>query len=71
MWTRYTYVCQYCDALLEITSEVIPVVDPTCICNTALKPTYLGQEDATVDEEETVTSITYTDVVKINTNPYN
>ena len=71
MWTRYTYVCSFCDALIEITSEVIPVVDPTCICNTALKPTYLGQEDATVDEEETVTSITYTDVVKINTNPYN
>ena len=69
MWNRYTYVCQYCDALIEITSEVIPVVDPICICNTALVPTYLGQEDATLDE--TVTEVTYTDVVKINTNPYN
>ena len=70
MWTRYTYVCQFCDALIEITSEVIPVVDPTCICNTALVPTYLGQEDATVDDEPVI-EVTYTDVVKINTNPYN
>jgi len=69
MWNRYTYVCSFCDALIEITSEVIPVIDPTCICNTALKPTYLGQQDAT--EEESVTEVTYTDVVKINTNPYN
>ena len=70
MWNRYTYVCQFCDALLEITSEVIPVVDPTCICNTALVPTYLGQEDATVDEEPVI-EVTYTEVVQINTNPYN
>jgi len=68
MWTRYTYVCQYCDALIEISAEIYPVVDPTCICNTILKPTYIGQEDATVDED--VIEVTYTDVVQINTNPY-
>jgi len=69
MWTRYTYVCSYCDALIEISAQFYPVVDPTCICNTAIKPTYLGEEDATVDHE--VTNVTYTEVVQINTNPYN
>jgi hypothetical protein len=69
MWNRYTYVCSYCDALIEISAQFYPVVDPTCICNTAIKPTYIGEEDATVDHE--VTNVTYTEVVKINTNPYN
>jgi len=69
MWNRYTYVCSYCDALVEITSEVIPVIDPTCICNTALKVTYIGEEDATLPED--VADITPEIVARTNSNPYN
>lgn len=69
MWNRYTYVCSYCDALIEITSEVIPVVDPICICNTAIVPTYLGQEDATLPED--VTDITPEILARTNPNLYN
>jgi hypothetical protein len=69
MWNRYTYVCSFCDALIEITSEVIPVVDPNCICNTAMKPTYIGQEDATLPDD--VTEITPEIVARTNSNHYN
>ena len=69
MWNRYTYVCSYCDALIEITSEVIPVVDPICICNTALVPTYIGQEDATLPED--VADITPEILARTNGKVYN
>ena len=66
MWTKYNYVCTDCDALIEITSEVYPVIDPACICRRSSHIVFLGTEDP-----EPVTEVTYTEVVKINTNPYN
>ena len=32
MWTKYSYVCADCDALIEITSQYEPALDPVCIC---------------------------------------
>jgi len=68
MWTKYSYVCTDCDALIEVTTNVKPVIDPACICNpstyvvrTALEPTVVPN----------VMSITPTGLVKINSNPYN
>jgi hypothetical protein len=68
MWTKYSYVCTNCDALIEITTQVKPSFDPACSCEyqtfvvrTALEPT----------AQPNVTSITPREVVKINTNPYN
>jgi hypothetical protein len=68
MWTKYSYVCADCDALIEITSQYEPALDPVCICShdtwvtrTALEPTVMP----------TVMSITPPEVVKINSNPYN
>jgi hypothetical protein len=67
-WTKYSYVCTDCDGLIEITSNVNPTIDPACNCSpgawvtrTALEPTV----------QPNVMSITPSEVVKINTNPYN
>ena len=69
MWTKYSYVCTNCDALIEITTQVDPLFHQlSCNCSpyafvtrTALEPTIMP----------TVTSITSTELVKINSNPYN
>ena len=68
MWTKYSYVCTNCDGLIEITTQANPTIDPACNCSpsawvtrTALEPTV----------QPIVTSITASEVVKINTNPYN
>jgi len=71
MWTKHSYVCTNCDALIEITTQVDPVISPAtmwCNCSphafvtrTALEPTVMP----------TVMSITPREVVKINSNPYN
>ena len=68
MWTKYSYVCTLCDALIEITSKFFPQENASCNCDrnawvtrTAIEPTVMP----------TVMSITPTEVVKINTNPYN
>jgi DNA-directed RNA polymerase subunit RPC12/RpoP len=68
MWTKYSYVCTNCDALIEITTSASPAFDPACTCEyqtfvtrTALEPTV----------QPNVMSITPSKVVKINTNPYN
>jgi hypothetical protein len=71
MWTKYSYVCTNCDALIEITTQVDPVISPAtmwCNCShnafvtrTALEPTVMPN----------VMSITPRQVVKINSNPYN
>jgi hypothetical protein len=67
-WTKYSYVCTGCDALIEITTSVEPSFDPACTCDyqtfvtrTALEPT----------RQPNVISFTSKGVVKINTNPYN
>jgi hypothetical protein len=70
MWTKYIYVCNTCDALIEVTACVSPQIDPACICQASSHVTLISWEDATVPESD-VTSITPREVVKINTNPYN
>jgi len=32
MWTKYDYLCTNCDSLIEVTAEVLHVLDPDCIC---------------------------------------
>jgi len=78
MWTKFTYLCTDCDALIEITASVSPQIDPACICHASSHVTLISWEDATVshvDEDPRpdydVTSITPAGLVKINTNPYN
>ena len=68
MWTKYSYVCTGCDSLIEVTTSSEPTFDPACVCDyqtsvirTALEPTVMPN----------VMSITATEVVKINSNPYN
>jgi hypothetical protein len=77
MWTKFTYLCTDCDALIEITASVSPQIDPACICHSSSHVTLISWEDATVshvDEDLTpdydVTDITPPELVKINTNPY-
>jgi hypothetical protein len=67
MWTKYSYVCTNCDALIEITTEVIPEENASCTCirgawvtRTAMEPTPMPY----------VVNVTSAGVVKINTNPY-
>jgi hypothetical protein len=69
-WTKYNYLCIDCDALIEVTSQFEPFTEPSCICDGEGIVLMLGQEDATVSEND-VTDITPTKVVKINSNPYN
>lgn len=58
MWTKYSYVCPDCDALIEITSlEGIPMpFDPVCPCgcNSLIN---IGVYDATVPNTD-VTQVT-------------
>ena len=68
MWTKYSYVCTDCDALIEVTSNVKPIIDPACICNASTYVVRTAIEPAVVPN---VMSITPSKVVKINTNPYN
>jgi hypothetical protein len=77
MWTKFTYLCTDCDALIEITASVEPQIDPACICHASSHVILLSKWDANathVDEDLTpdydVTDITPTKLVKINTNPY-
>ena len=77
MWTKFTYLCTDCDALIEITASVSPQIDPACICHASSHVTLISWEDATVshvDEDPRpdydVTDITPPKLVKINTNPY-
>ena len=70
-WTKYDYVCTNCDALIEITTlDGIPLgFDPQCPCGSN-STIHIGAYDATVPDVD-VTDITPSNVVKINTNPYN
>jgi DNA-directed RNA polymerase subunit RPC12/RpoP len=68
MWTKYDYVCSDCDALIEITTlDNIREWRGWCPCGSA-NIINISVRDATVPDD--VTTITYVDVVKINTNPY-
>ena len=69
MWTKYDYVCSDCDALIEITTlDNIREWRGWCPCGSA-NIINISVRDATVPDD--VTSITATQIVKINTNPYN
>jgi hypothetical protein len=67
MWTKYSYVCTNCDALIEITTEVIPEENASCTCMRGAWVTRTAMETVPMPY---VVEVTYTDVVKINTNPY-
>jgi hypothetical protein len=66
MWTKYSYVCTSCDALIEITTNLIPQENASCVCD---RRSWVTRTN--VEPYEHVTEVTYTEVVKINTNPYN
>ena len=78
MWTKYDYVCTDCDALYEITTlqNLRECFEPECACgsNNLIN---ISVTDATVPESkdlyyfQDVIEVTPTEVVKINTNPYN
>jgi hypothetical protein len=70
VWTKYNYLCTDCDALIEITTQANPVIDPACTCRRSSHLVFLGTEETT-DYAEPVTEVTYTEVVKIDSNPYN
>jgi hypothetical protein len=48
MWTKFTYLCTDCDALIEITASVEPQIDPACICHATSHVILLSKWDATV-----------------------
>jgi hypothetical protein len=76
-WTRYTYVCDpdSCDSLLEFTCKDDfgypsgSVHNMKCPCGRNMQ--LITVEPAYAPIITDVSSITPTEVVKINTNPYN
>ncbi len=66
MWTKYSYVCTQCDSLIQITTNIPPVMDPGCICGLDTFVTRIALEPTVAH----VMNITPTEVVKINTNTY-
>lgn len=69
IWTKYDYVCTNCDALIEVTAQVSPAVDPDCICGYGMVM-HIGSSSGNAPIITDVTDITPSNVVKINTNPY-
>ena len=70
MWTKYDYVCNDCDALMEITTRIkLKSWRGWCSCGSP-NIINVGRSDAT-RYEETVTKVTSSNVVKINSHPYN
>ena len=76
MWAKYTFVCDpnECDSLLEFTARDgygFPngIVSIHCPCGREMQ--YISVEDLKGDFYEPVIEVTPTEVVKINTNPYN
>jgi hypothetical protein len=69
-WTKYNYVCNSCDALVEITTRHdLSEYRGWCACGSG-DITLIVYADATVPDND-VTNLTFPQVVKINTNPYN
>lgn len=67
MWTKYDYVCSDCDALIEITTlDKIDDWRGWCPCGSA-NIMHIGISDGNAP----VIEVTSTQVVKINSNPYN
>ena len=70
-WTKYDYLCTDCDALMEITTLVnIREWRGWCSCGSA-NIVNLSVTDGNAPLFEPVSKVTPTQVVKINTNPYN
>jgi hypothetical protein len=76
MWSKYTFVCDpdECDALIEFTARdgydfPLGVVQMQCPCGRMLN--YISYEEAYAPIITDVTNITPTQVVKIDSNPYN
>jgi hypothetical protein len=69
-WLKYNLVCTHCDTLFEVTTQDFRNT-PTCVCDYPNELILLGWEDATVPEANNVSNITPSEVVKINSNPYN
>jgi hypothetical protein len=69
-WIKYDYLCNDCDALMEITT-LVDIKDwrGWCSCGSP-NLINIGWIDAS-RHEEPVTNITPQRLVKINTNPYN
>jgi len=63
MWTKYSYVCTNCDALIEITTLADPQENASCTC---MRGAWVTRTNV-----ETVMEVTPPKLVKINTNPYN
>jgi hypothetical protein len=70
-WTKYTYLCTNCDALIEVTASVFRALDPACICQEQGMLVLLEQSDGNAPLLEPVTKVTPSRVVKIDSNPYN
>ena len=72
MWTKYDYLCTDCDALYEITTQqtVPDCFEPQCACGSN-KIISIGVSDGNAPIITDVTDITPTQVVKIDSNPYN
>ena len=67
MWTKYDYVCSDCDALIEITTlDNIREWEGSCPCG-SINIINISVRDGNAP----VIDITPSEVVKINTNPYN
>jgi hypothetical protein len=68
MWSKYDYVCSDCDALIEITTlDKIPdCFEPECPCGSA-NVIWIGMYDGNAP----VIKVTPSNLVKINSNPYN
>jgi hypothetical protein len=67
MWTKYSYVCTNCDALIEITTQVTPEENASCNCKRGAWVTRTAMEPTPMPY---VVNVTSAGVVKINTNPY-
>ncbi len=71
MWTKYDYLCTDCDALIEITASADNVTDPYCICGGPGVVILLGESNGNAPILTDVSKVTPSNVVKINSNPYN
>jgi len=70
-WTKYDYLCTDCDALIEITTlKNIKEWRGWCPCGSA-NLINIGVSDGNAPIITDVSNITPTELVKINTNPYN
>ena len=70
VWTKYDYVCTVCDSLIEVTAQVLPQIEPDCVCGRG-DLINIGTSPGNVPIITDVSKVTPTQVVKINTNPYN